>query len=341
MEVNRKETCLFEIVEKIRVTWEITHRCNFRCVHCCTDADEAYRHELDESEALDVVDQLDSASVGALYISGGEVFVRDDIERIIEHASSKPNITKIKIATNGSLITPDLAEFLACQNLDSILVSLDGHTREINDEFRCYAGAYDDAVRAIELLSSAGVDVRVGTVIWKKNAEYLEEILKIGMDNGAKHIFFNWLLNIGRAHDNDEIPVDGMRYFQIGSKISELRSRYANRIDVGYHRFGVIDDGFPPCLGGERLYHITADGRLGPCSWAIKYDPSLLTPGTLHEMSFESLKEDNVFRRFKDMLKKREETYGIGCPAVCGSENKTFYSKDPLYHDGGSFVNIT
>lgn len=53
-----------------RVTWEITERCNFRCVHCYLDEKE--QRGLPLTQRLQVLDKLERAGCLWLQITGGE-----------------------------------------------------------------------------------------------------------------------------------------------------------------------------------------------------------------------------------------------------------------------------
>jgi MoaA/NifB/PqqE/SkfB family radical SAM enzyme len=336
--MKRDETCLFDLVDKIRVTWEITRQCNYNCDHCCTDAVNESKEELPTKRVLEVIDEMDQLGVAAIYFSGGEPLKRKDILEILQYASSKENIKRINLATNGSLITNDTAKILANLNLESVLISLDGHTEEINNSIRGIKTAYNDALNGIELLSREGVNVRVGAVIWKENINFLEEITQLAIDKNAYQIFFNWLVKVGRCNDNPAILVNESHYLETSKRIMALKEKYADQIKVGYHRFKTIYPGFPNCEGGKKIYHITAKGEIGPCSWVIKGDKTMQSKNSLFDFSLAELMENSEIKRFKELVQQREEKWGIGCPAMCLSENNNYFSYDPLLDGVGKFV---
>ncbi|MBU0460887.1 MAG: radical SAM protein [Nanoarchaeota archaeon] len=336
--MEKNETCLFELVEDVRITWEITDGCNYKCKHCCTDAKEKAGNDLSTEDALRVIDEMDDVGVGAIYFSGGEPLTRKDLFQILSHASSKRSIRRLNLATNGSLITEENARNLASVGLESVLVSLDSHNAKVHNHFRRIDSAFDNSIRGVDILTKNGVNVRVGTVIWNGNIDYLEDIAKFAVGLGAYQVFFNWLVKIGRSVYNPEIIPTEDQYMDIAKKIGEIEEKYAGKIKVGYHRFKEIHPDFPDCLGGQKVYHITSEGYVGPCSWIVKSDPSFVTSMTLKEASLKELMRNPKIQKFKDMVQERSEVFGHGCPAMCISENGTYFSYDPLHYLEGKFV---
>ena len=328
--MGEKETCLFEISKKKRVTWEITHRCNFYCKHCCNNSlDKNYSSEVSKKRAFEIIDEMAKARVDAIYFTGGEPLLRKDIFAILEHAKNK-GINKIRLATNGSLINDKIAKKIAKLNLDSVLISLDGYTSKMHEDFRGVKGSFKLALNAIKLLSKEGVPVRVGCIVWERNYKHLENLLKIALKNGAKSIYFSWLVKSGRSLDNKEILVNNARYFEVARKIFDLKKRYSGKINVGYHRYKSISEDFPSCQGGKKLFHLNAKGNLAPCSWIAKFDNSFVTSKSVNNTSFRDLIKSKCIKDFRNLVQKREKLYGKGCPALCFAENNTFFSKDSL-----------
>lgn len=332
------ETCLFEIVDGLRVTWEITRRCNYCCKHCCNSSED--KEDLDEisaERALEIIDEMIKENVTAIYFSGGEPLLRKDIYKLIHYAKKK-GIAKINLASNGSTITSGIARKLSKLGLDSVLVSLDSHDSQVHDYLRGIENSFDNALRGISFLVERGVNVRIGTVVWKGNCDSLEDILILAISKGAKSIYFNWLLKTGRCVDNENILLDPKKYKEIARKLLYLREKYKDKIKVGYHRYNEIHEDFPDCLGGEKIIHITPKGYIAPCSWVAKYDSCFTTTKSLNEVSFKELLTSNSIKKFREDVTKRSSCMGKGCPAMCYSENGLMMSKDPLYFDGGKYV---
>jgi AdoMet-dependent heme synthase len=324
------ESCLFECNKEIRVTWEITNRCNFNCKHCCNNSDDDKNIELSLDKVKETLDGMAEKGVASIYFSGGEPLIRKDMLEIIEYAKQR-GIKNIKLATNGSLITSEIAEKLAKLKLTGVLVSLDGHTPLIHNSFRLNDKAYESSINAIRILSQAGVQVRVGVVIFKNNVSHLEEIVKIAIENGAQAVFFNWLMKTGRSKDNNDISIETSKYFEVANEIKRLKKVYEDKIDVGFHRFNIINKESSSCSGCEKLFHISSNGKISPCSWLSKICKEFTSESTLFDSNFKEVLSDKKLNLFLSKREIRDRDFGPGCSAICHLENGKMMSPDPLY----------
>src|SRR5262245_42558045 len=99
----------------ISVTVEVTRRCPLTCVHCynnrpMTDA-MARGREMSLDEHCRLLDELaDNGGLFLLY-TGGEIFARRDFLDIYTYAKKKGFL--ITLFTNGTMITPRIADYLA------------------------------------------------------------------------------------------------------------------------------------------------------------------------------------------------------------------------------------
>ncbi len=98
--------------------WELTCRCNLRCVMCYTDpfnTPEKIRQELTYPEITRILDELQEAGCVELCLTGGEPLARKDFLDIYSYAKGKGFL--LTVFTNGTLITPEIADHL-CERFD-------------------------------------------------------------------------------------------------------------------------------------------------------------------------------------------------------------------------------
>src|SRR3989338_86870 len=89
------------------VVWNITRTCNLKCIHCYSDSEaKKYSGELTTEEAKAVIDDLSQVQV--VLFSGGEPLIRQDIFTLASYAKEKE--VRIVLSTNGTLITPAIAQ---------------------------------------------------------------------------------------------------------------------------------------------------------------------------------------------------------------------------------------
>jgi mycofactocin radical SAM maturase len=137
----------------ICLTWELTYACNLACVHCLSSSGRRDPRELSTAECLGIVDELQRMQVFYVNIGGGEPTVRRDFWEIVDYATAHQ--VGVKFSTNGSRITPAVAQRLAASDYLDVQVSIDGATAAVNDRVRG-PGSFDTAVRAMERLADAG-----------------------------------------------------------------------------------------------------------------------------------------------------------------------------------------
>src|SRR6202008_3098784 len=88
------------------VHFDLTYRCNERCVHCYLDHEDY--GELTTSECVDALEQLARAGAPFLTLRGGEIFLRKDWEEIL--AAARRLQFDISLKTNALLGNPERAK---------------------------------------------------------------------------------------------------------------------------------------------------------------------------------------------------------------------------------------
>lgn len=169
----------------ITVTWEVTNRCNLRCMHClsasgpeaATDADLT----LDEAKA--VVDQLAAARVFQIHFGGGEPFLYPGFMDLLRHAQSR-GLCCLCISTNGSTLTPARVAELEALGGVYLQISLDGATEAACDAVRG-PGAWRRAVEALERLQGTGIVRTVNFVYTRGGAGQLDAMRALAQSAGA------------------------------------------------------------------------------------------------------------------------------------------------------------
>jgi mycofactocin radical SAM maturase len=168
----------------ICLTWELTYACNLACVHCLSSSGRRDPRELSTAECLGIVDELQRMQVFYINIGGGEPTVRRDFWEIVDYATAHQ--VGVKFSTNGSRITPTVAQRLAASDYVDVQVSIDGATAAVNDRVRGQ-GSFDTAVRAMERLSDAGFQsFKLSVVITRENAGQLDAFKSIADRYGAQ-----------------------------------------------------------------------------------------------------------------------------------------------------------
>ena len=101
------------------VVWNMTRRCNLKCVHCYAQAvDPEGQDEISTEQGKAIIADLAAYGAPVMLFSGGEPLVRQDLPELASYATEKG--MRAVISTNGTLITKEKARELKAINLSYV-----------------------------------------------------------------------------------------------------------------------------------------------------------------------------------------------------------------------------
>ena len=179
------------------VVWNITRRCNLRCIHCYSDSDaREYPGELTWEQCQAVVDDLAQFGVPAVLLSGGEPLIHPRFFDLAAYARSKG--LRLTLSTNGTLIDADAAKRIKELGFSYVGISLDG-IGATHDHFRGKQGAFDKTVRAFRHCKDAGQKVGLRLTLSAHNVADLDHILDFIEQENIDRVCFYHLVYSGRG----------------------------------------------------------------------------------------------------------------------------------------------
>ncbi len=182
------------------VFWEVTKGCNLRCIHCRATATELMSpRDLPTGKALNIISQIADFGSPILVLSGGEPLYRNDIFELAEYGTSRG--LRVALATNGTLVTKDVAQKVKDSGIQRVSISLDGSDAATHDSFRGIPGAFDAAVYGMRNLQALGVSVQINTTIARHNAHQLPSVLELARRLGADALHTFLLVPVGCGVD--------------------------------------------------------------------------------------------------------------------------------------------
>ncbi len=181
------------------VVWNVTRRCNLKCIHCYAHAkDSSFKNELTTDEGKALLDDLAQFGVPVILFSGGEPVMRKDLPELARYAVEHG--MRAVISTNGTLITPEKARLFKEIGLSYVGISIDG-MEEVNDRFRGVKGAFQNALNGIRNCQEAGIKVGLRFTINKLNAAEIPAIFDLIEDMNVPRICFYHLVYAGRGSE--------------------------------------------------------------------------------------------------------------------------------------------
>lgn len=176
----------------------VTERCNLRCAHCITHAPERTHSGTARTMTPAVLDALrDDLGLASYFafVHGGESLTApvfwNVLAAIEEARGAEPYVAHL--LTNGTTLSPELADRLVAAGVDSLSVSLDGATAATNDRIRI-GSRFDDICANIADVTAwrhaANKDLRIGLsfVVLTENIAELDAFVDLGVRLGVDWI---------------------------------------------------------------------------------------------------------------------------------------------------------
>jgi radical SAM protein with 4Fe4S-binding SPASM domain len=167
-------------------TIELTFRCNLKCAHCYVAYDPKGK-EMTYKEICHILDEITDAGCLWLLITGGEPLVRSDFLDVYTYAKKKGLI--ITLFTNGTLVTPEIADYLKEWPPFSVEITLYGITKETYERVTGIPGSFEYCMKGIHLLLKRKIPPKLKTTVMTLNQHELWDIRKYVEDLGVEFRF--------------------------------------------------------------------------------------------------------------------------------------------------------
>jgi len=231
--------------------FEITHRCNLRCIHCCADADGVIsdKKDLTTEESERVLDKLIEWNPERIMLSGGEPMLRKDFTELLIYLK-KHYKGEIMVSTNGTLINDKNVNILA-KCAYQIDISLDGI-----DEKTCSLvrgpGVFDKVMNSVKLLRNIDFkNISLSMVFGDKNDYLKDEFIELNELLGTRPILRQFE-QIGRGIGSKNV------FSNKKTTESYLTDSFLN--GKFYKIFNCRS-----CTAGKREFFVTYNGDVYPC----------------------------------------------------------------------------
>jgi len=190
-----------------KVFLHVTKSCNLRCSYCYASAQHPLQQELTTDEFNAIWPQIVALGPLELVFTGGEPLMRTDILQLLRGMQDADPDHKIVrcLNTNGHAVTPEIAHALVGL-ADEVRVSLDALS-DRNDVLRG-AGNFEAALRALDILYSAGFEPKVLVTLTSVAGPDLEELVCLLLKRGITRININEFRPVGRGTGHREFRAD-------------------------------------------------------------------------------------------------------------------------------------
>ncbi len=338
------------------LAWEITRRCNLHCVHCRSSSElEVQEHpDFSTEEGRRIIDDIASFAKPVVVLSGGEPLLRKDVFELAQYGTDKG--LRMCLATNGTLVTPEICKNIKDAGIRMVSLSLDGSTAEIHDNFRSQPGAFDGTINAARLFRENGIDFLINSSFTKRNQDDIPNVYRLAKDIGATAWYMFMIVPTGRGEDimselispedyeellkwhyemekNEDSmlvrPTCAPHYYRVRMQLAKAEGE-----KVEHRSLKFSTGGSKGCLAGQLISLIDVDGNVLPCS----YFP--LPAGNIRKQSMKDVWENStLFKELRDFSSYKGSCGKCEYVRVCGGCRARAYAVTGDYLDEEPFCN--
>jgi radical SAM protein with 4Fe4S-binding SPASM domain len=262
---------------------ELTYRCNLRCQHCYLDSVHGGlpgQKELSTAEVKRILDEVVDAGCLWFLLTGGEPLLRRDFAELYLYAKRKGLL--LTVFTNGTLITPHVADLLAEWRPFDLEITLYGYTQQTYERVTGIAGSHARCMRGIELLLERKVPLKLKTMLMTLNQHELQAMRDFA-DSLGLGFRYDPMLNSGLHGDHEPVNLRITPQQVVQFDLADMK-----RMEE-WQQFSALFSGraaderyLYQCGAGINTFHIDPYGQLCLCMIARtqSYD---LRQGTFRE----------------------------------------------------------
>lgn len=314
----------------VNLTWEITHRCNLKCVHCLSSSSKESPGELDFKECRAIVDQLAALKVFEINFGGGEPLLKDFFLPLLRYIHTRGIVTCI--STNGTVLTDEAIACFSDNPLVNVQVSLDGATPEVNDRIRG-RGTFHRIIQGIERLAGKNIPLSINTVVTSLNFMQLSQLKELAGSYGAS-LRVSRFRPSGRARDSWEmLRLNPEQLRELSDWLSDDPTILTGDSFFSISRDGRRHLGLDMCGACKMTACIDPRGFVYPCAFMQERE---FCGGNLRETAFQDIWDNaaafNYFRQLEPEACRTCPRFSKcrgGCPAVAYFVSHDLNSADP------------
>jgi radical SAM protein with 4Fe4S-binding SPASM domain len=272
-----------------------------------------------------MISNLRKSGAYRLVMSGGEVFLRKDIWRLIEHARSLR--MQVHIYTNGLLLDEDKLEKLAKLYPETVSVSIYSAIPEVHDEITKVPGSFNKSINALKKLNQLGIKTTIKSIQMKHTLQGYGLIENIAKSIGAR---YSTEINMSAGNDGSQSPLalaidDDKKLIALAVTpkspifVGDASNNYSEKKRKGDEIF---------CSAGQNMVSISPDGKIYPCV-ALPLEVGNIRSDDLSQVWATSsvgqrkgrYSEESILKKDSDPLSKWQKAR-VSDYVECGTHNR-------------------
>jgi len=289
----------------------VTYRCNARCQMCYT-----WKYPTRKEVEIQARHLVSLPPMRFTNLTGGEPFLRRDLEDIIEVV--KPKTKRIVISTNG-FFTSRILKVAAKYPDIGIRISIEGLPR-VNDELRGIKHGFDKGLRTLLELHDMGLkDIGFGITLSDKNAKDLLSLYRLAKAMGlefataATHNSYYFHKFDNAFADPDLICRELDLLINDMLRSTRPKNWFRAYFNYGLQNFVRGGKRLLPCEAGTDVFFLDPYGEVRPCN---ALEESM---GNIREMDFSTIWESeraHAIRKLVQTCERQCWMIGTVAPAM-------------------------
>ena len=278
------------------ISIEPTTNCNLGCPECPSGLKSFTRPtgNLEYEFYKKTIDEVGSDLIYLYFYFQGEPYMHPKFNELVKYAAQKKIYTVT--STNAHYLTERKARETVQSGLDRILISVDGTTQEVYEQYR-KGGNLNKVIEGIKNLVKAKQDLGSSTphiaiqfLVVKPNEHQIADVQQLGKDLGVDEV----KLKTAQIYD-----------YQNGSDLMPSIDKFSRYEKEEGGSYSIKNEMLNHCW---KLWHscvITWDGKIVPCCFDKDAQHQL---GDLNSKSFSAIWRSDLYRSFRSrVLKSRKE----------------------------------
>lgn len=284
----------------VSVSFEPTTSCNLRCPECPSGLRQFTRPTgmLQDDFFKRTIDDIHKELLYLIFYFQGEPYLNPDFLEMVKYASSKKIYTAT--STNAHYLTDDVARKTVESGLDRLIISIDGTTQDVYQQYRV-GGNLAKVLEAAKNIMKWKKELKSKTpfvffqfLVVKPNEHQVEDIKRLAKEVGVDEVRFKTAQVYEYETDpNNLIPtIDRFsRYRKNGDGTYTAKNKLVNR-----------------CWKLQHANVITWDGLVVPCCFDKDATHQL---GNLKTQSFKEIWHNDNYKQFRNELMKSRKNIDI------------------------------
>ena len=242
----------------------VTYRCNMRCKMCNIWKNPSEIEKEITAKELELLPEMKFIN-----ITGGEPFVRHDLDEIVEVAFRKA--PRVIISTAGYHVDEIISLAEKFPNI-GIRVSIEGLST-INDHLRGRDGGFDRGLRTLQGLKDMGIkDIGFGMTVSHKNSfdifqlYSLANYLNMEFSTATFHNSYYFHKEDNEVKEQDQVIGDFYNLIDALLKTKNPKNWFRAFFNLGLINYIKGNRRLLPCEAGSENFFIEPDGEVYPCN---------------------------------------------------------------------------